>query len=404
MIQLIRHREIRDKFNGNNLKVSSLSSPKSLDEFDINVVDLRGEVIWSYYGNSTSIVNCINDLENIKVMIENCKKTKLVVILPQNCSFSYDRIGNTGQEYYRKKHLKNILSDAERIIKSIVDISRQGLVYENTVTGIGEYELEASFYFNQADKVMTKSNKSEKITTVKIGDKTCTTLDIRSYEQLNAFLRQVKLIDDKSEVPEWIHDIEMFDDKRLKADIVCNTEKIKEAEKLIEQRQIVLDKNNEYKSILYTNSDELVCVVFEILEEILKCDLKDFKDEKNEDFLIKKDTITFIGEIKGVTTNVKSEYISQLDVHLQSYLDKLEDENRTVKVKSLLIINHQRKQKLELRQPVHETQIALAKRNESLIIETITLLKIYEKYKEGELTHEKIEKMFSERVGLLVID
>ena len=113
--------------------------------------------------------------------------------------------------------------------------------------------------------------------------------------------------------------------------------------------------------------------------------------------------VTFIGEIKGVTTNVKSEHISQLDVHLQSYLDQLEEEQQSENVKSILIINHQRNKCLSERQPVHDNQIMLAKRNNSLINETITLLNIFEKFISNEINVDEVKTLFREKIGLLEI-
>ena len=180
-------------------------------------------------------------------------------------------------------------------------------------------------------------------------------------------------------MPEWIQNIEFYNDKQLKEDKNSNNEKIQK----LKDKNIILEeqlnKNLEYKSILYTNGDELVKVVLEILDEILEYDSSEFGDEKREDFLIKKEDITFIGEIKGLTSSVKNENVSQLDVHVQSYLDELQQEGTEEKVKGLLIINHQRNKPIEERQEVHEHQIKLATRNESLIIETTTLLKLYEK-------------------------
>ena len=164
-----------------------------------------------------------------------------------------------------------------------------------------------------------------------------------------------------------------------------------------------LNKNLEYKSILYTNGDELVKVVLEILDEILEYDSSEFVDEKREDFLIKKEDITFVGEIKGLSSAVKNENVSQLDVHVQSYLDDLQQEGTEEKVKGLLIINHQRNKPIEERQGVHEHQIKLATRNESLIIETKTLLRLYEKYKLGKITKEECKKLFKNNIGLLEI-
>lgn len=77
--------------------------------------------------------------------------------------------------------------------------------------------------------------------------------------------------------------------------------------------------------MLYENEDELVSVVFNMLENMLDYDLSLFIDQGDEDFSIKLEDVTFIGEIKGATSNVRAEHISQLDVHYQSYLDKLQD-------------------------------------------------------------------------------
>lgn len=81
-------------------------------------------------------------------------------------------------------------------------------------------------------------------------------------------------------------------------------------------------------------------------------------------------------EIKGINSSVKSENISQLDVHYQGYIDE-NTEVDSDKVRAILIINHQRNKPIESREPVHTRQIELAKRNRSLIVETITLLKLF---------------------------
>ena len=94
-----------------------------------------------------------------------------------------------------------------------------------------------------------------------------------------------------------------------------------------------------------------------IEEKVLDCNLSGFIDEKNEDFLIQFQDVSFIGEIKGVTSNIKSENISQLDVHYQGYMDKLQEENRTETVKQILIMNPFRTKPLSERAEVHEKQI-----------------------------------------------
>lgn len=111
--------------------------------------------------------------------------------------------------------------------------------------------------------------------------------------------------------------------------------------------------------------------------------------------------VTFIGEIKGVTSNIKNENISQLDVHYQGYMDKLESGGKFENVKALLIMDHQRTHKLDERQPVHINQINLANRNGSLIIETYTLLKLFEDFLSGIITKDNIVELFIKNEGLL---
>ena len=134
---------------------------------------------------------------------------------------------------------------------------------------------------------------------------------------------------------------------------------------------------------------------------MLGCDLSDFYDKKREDFKFEIGGKTFIGEIKGITPNVKKANISQLDVHVQEFLD----ENKDIKgdVVALLIINHQRNKSLEDREPVMEDQIKLAERNGSLIVETITLLKLFEQYLNKVKTREECITILEKNKGLLRI-
>ena len=52
---------------------------------------------------------------------------------------------------------------------------------------------------------------------------------------------------------------------------------------------------------------------------------------------------------------------------------------------------------------MHQNQIDLATKYGVLIVETSTLLKIYEKYKLGEFTKEECKKLFVNNIGLLKI-
>ena len=179
----------------------------------------------------------------------------------------------------------------------------------------------------------------------------------------------------------------MFDDNMQYQVISDNNQIIEESNKRITDALKVIEKNKRYKSILYTTGEELVQVVLEILEEMLGCNLKDFVDEKKEDFMFEIDGHVFLGEIKGVKHNIKNENVSQLDVHYQTYLDDYPEKDG--EVSAILIMNHQRNKPIEQREPVHESQIRLANRNGSLIISTPILLKLFEGYVNGTYTREQ---------------
>ena len=142
-------------------------------------------------------------------------------------------------------------------------------------------------------------------------------------------------------------------------------------------------------------------VVFEILEEMLGCDLSEFTDKKKEDFKFLLDGKVFIGEIKGVTPNVKKANVSQLDVHVQEYMD--DNDELSENIVALLIMNHQRMKAVSEREPVHEEVIRLAERNGSLIVDTVALLKLFENYVLGRKSREECIGVLTGNTGLLVV-
>ena len=329
--------------------------------------------------------------------------------------FYYDKVRKNINGSYRdildesiqlkdnKDNLKKIISE------KLFELEKVGLSFEKTKTVIADKNIEADFnfinYIETQFEELTSSKNSNKITTIKKGKIFITTLKILDdSENLRLFIdNYCKEKQEKEEIPDWIKDIKFFNDEQLNRDKGKNLTKISELKQANAELEKQLEKNLEYKSILYTNGDELVKVVLEILDEILEYDSSEFIDEKREDFLIKKEDITFVGEIKGLSSSVQNKNVSQLEVHIQNYFDKLEEEGKEEKIKGLLVINHQRNKTLEERQEIHEHQINLATKYGSLIIETQTLLKIYEKYKLGNITKEECKKLFEDNVGLLEI-
>lgn len=416
MIQIItydisKYKDYSDKV----YKISKLGEIQALDDFEICVIDLTNGYLWNYNGEQPISVNCYKDLLTIKEAIINSNSTKIIIVLPQNEKISYNQTyewnGNTKHYYYVSSiQLKDNKGNLMKIINdNLFRLEKIGVTFEKTKTSIENKNMDADFNFinykSEQFEALTFSQSSNKVTTINKDKIFITTLKILDdIEKLKLFIKNYcKDEQEKEEIPNWINEIKFFNDEQLNQDKENNLiqiSKLKQANIKIDKE---LEKNLEYKSILYTNGDELVEVVMSILDEILDYDSTGFIDKGKEDFLIKKQDITFIGEIKGVSSAIANKNVSQLDVHVQSYLDHLQEQGTEEKVKGLLIINHQRNKQLDERQNVHEHQISLAKRNGSLIIETQTLLKIYEKYKLNNITKEECKKLFEDNIGLLEI-
>lgn len=403
MIQMLTYTGKENKLKGKDVVLNSLHDAHSLDEFEINIIDLSDENVWANNGKYNSSVNDIKDFKSISFMLKNSDRAQNIIFFPQNVTFYYDKPVYENK-FLRSCELKDMIyhltgSILPEILHAIDSLE---IIYENTSTIVGQKKFPAAFFFNNPEvEVLTKSDKSEKPTTIKMDDTIISTLKIKSYEELMLFLKELKLLNDKQELPEWVQEVKMFDDEKQMKIIEENNQTIENANCNISKALEVINKNNRYKSILYTNGDELVEVVFEILQEMLGCDLSEFTDKKKEDFNFTINEKTFVGEIKGVTPNAKKTNVSQLDVHVQEYLEThdVKEEN----IVALLIINHQRNKPLSEREPVHNEVINHAKRNGSLIVETITLLKMFEKYLAGELMDEECINAFVSNIGLLTI-
>lgn len=404
MIQIISFDKL--KFQSfKQYKISSLDEFNSFDDYDINIIDLSNKEMWKYKGKHSGNLNNISDMHTISAELKATKKSKIIIVFPQNCNFYYS------WDYFYKKFeesvkIKNILENVINIISNLFEINGFDISYSKNQTQIGEKIYYSDFNFVELNEnsfeIKSTSDNSNKITTINYNNFILTTLDLFSTEEhLDNFIQLLINSKKENEIPKWIKDVNFFDDAKIKEEIKKNEEKIFKYQNSNKEFELKLDSNNRLKSILYTTGDELVEVVMKILDELLEYDSSSFVDKKKEDFLIKKETITFVGEIKGISSAVANKNVSQLDVHVQDYIDKITTENIKENVKGLLIINHQRDKELEYRNEIHQNQINLAKRNGSLIVETNILLMIYEKFLLQELKTEDILKLFSEKIGVL---
>lgn len=400
MIQILTYKGTENIFEGEEAKVNKIHDAQSLDEFDINIINLADEELWKSVEKDHSRINDIEDLKSVSTMIQNSKESIIIILFPQNICYEFYFL-QARKEYVYSQELKNMIEEFQDIISELyMPIGAMRIYYENTRTKLANQFVNAAFYFDVIENILLESDKSNKPTAIRLGNVILSTLDLRNYDQIINFLKVIGLIHDELKVPEWVENMRMFDDDKQFNIIAENNQAITLANENISAAMERLNKNNEYKSILFTNGDELIKVVFEILEIMLGWDLSHFVDLKKEDFLFEMEDIVFIGEVKGVTSNVKNENVSQLEVHYQGYLEEHEEIDDK-QVKALLIINHQRNKPLEQREPVHERQINLANKYESLIVETATLLRMFEKYLGGNLSREECLELLKANTGIL---
>ena len=392
-------------------EVNSLNQLKEFDMFDINVIDISYELIWRNDKNNDISINDISDFYSINRMLSYSQNSKVLFVFPQNCNYKYYKPSIVNATYKYTKQLKDMIPTVtDSIIVHLIDISKVlKLIYGNSETELSGIKYKSAFIINRIDTayaINSVTTGSGKATTISKDNVYITTLDILSdVSSFIFYLKGIGLYKEEQEpYPEWLESYQILDDKTQTELIEEHRVKIAELKQEIDFANEKLEENKKFKSILYTNGDQLVEQVFRILEKVLDCNLAGFIDEKNEDFLIQFQDVSFIGEIKGVTSNIKSEHISQLDVHYQGYLDKLQESGATENVKAILIMNPFRNKPLDARTEVHENQIKLAVRNDCLVIETITLLNLFEKVMNKEISSSKVKDVFRNKKGLLSIN
>ena len=101
---------------------------------------------------------------------------------------------------------------------------------------------------------------------------------------------------------------------------------------------------------------------------------------------------------------IKYEHISQLEVHYSKHLDDLQELNKTEQIKKILIMNYERTKDISLRDDINQMQIDLAIKNETLIIDTKSLLTLYERGLQGKVSNSTIVKYIVNNSGLIDIN
>lgn len=406
-IQIITQNSIK---SSENIKVNTFANLESLDTYDVNIFDLSGS-FWFNKGNSTNSVDLSNDIKHIKSLINTASNKNNIIVLPQNTYFRYNytseyKNGSRSYFYDNSEYLKSCFEIIKKIISGNFVSLNYELEYEKNITQINNTAYNSDFYIilngEGTDNVLTKSNKSNKTTSIRTSEEMIiTTLNILEDGLLENYLNHIGLISNETKTPAWIDEIEILDDSKLKKRKRERENEVFEISKEIEKINLSLLKNNEYKSILYETGANLNSRVNCILSEIFDVSTEKFNDIYEEDFLLKLEDITFVIEVKGVMHNVNGKNVSDAFNHVQVYLDDIEDKGIEEKVKGILIVANQREINPKERILINERQINIAKRNDLLIVKTEDLLKLYEKHINKEISVKEITEMFANNVGLL---
>ncbi len=392
-IQIISDENRYFNLDFENLAFSTINRFSALEAFDYTLIDLNYNKLWNYNKEQSKFEEDIN----IKTLTDSIKENdKIIIILPSNKEY---KINDTLSS--ETKQIKNDTTIITKFLNDYFGIEEITLDYGVNETIINDEEIGSDFYFQDISnfKILTK-NIISKPTTIQRRNYVLTTIQLSYGEDIKNFINQIFSPSVES-IPDWFDEIEMFDDKEQKLQIKENEDKIKSLEEDITTAENKLKENNYYKSILYKQGKPLVKVVFKMLEEMLNCDLSKFKDVYKEDFLLEFDDVTFIGEIKGVNSNVKNRHLSQLDDHVSDREDYLKENNLEENIKPLLIENTFIETKPSEREEVDDATIEKAKEKyQSLIITSIPFLELYQSFKNGEITTEEIKNRFKDEIGL----
>lgn len=386
------------------VQTTKLSEFEGFGQFDLNIVDVSDAEIWKSRSTSPGSIDCIADFSSISERISRKPNSIVIIKLPSNVDYHYMRLGNN-----QSVKLKDCLSTFRKLVKELIGEQHSVCVqYERLQHKQVSDTLSSDFVFEESQEpgsrlymqVSSTEHVNRCVTLKRRGsDVYVTTLQLTTAQEVFSYLQGLGVLSgEKESAPSWFEEVIMFDDNKQNEIISIEEQKIKNAQEKIKQAKAQLEENKWYKSALYKANQELEKVVADILGQIIDQDLSGFQDNKNEDQRFEIDGIAYIVEIKGTTKNVRRDFVSQLDTHVQQYIE--DQEVKEESVKGLLVCNPQREKRLKERDSVHENQIQLAKRNGSLIITTETLLKLLEKKLSGAISREQIVKEFG-RTGLL---
>ena len=408
MIQIISlNKNLQSDFESNkDIDVTTFSDYESFDRYDVNIINLNSPDIWEFNDMNVGGLNIQEDLIPLKQSIKS-SNTKTIILMPQNYTFYYYM--NYDCNFLKSKQLKSISHSVSKILNDYICDEILEYTYERCKTTINRFEFNSDFYFNDinTEDILLTSDKGNKVNTYFYENVIITTLNVlesnskdNAYEKLNSFITAVSKPKNKEAAPSWIEEVKFFDDEKYLDNIEQSKKEIEKLEKEINENKLKLDENNKVKSILYETGTELNKEIVNILEDILK-EHNEFKDVYEEDYKFISDNTTFIVETKGLNNEVSGQNVTDAFSHLTIYEDKLEQENKVEATKCLFFVASQRKLRISERKKVNQRQETIAKRNNTLIIDTPTFLNIYEDFLNQKISKDEIIKIFKEQFGVI---
>lgn len=412
MIQIITNNayKIKPLINNTQIIFSEYGNYKSFDLYDVNIINLSDADLWHNKGSSTDSIDEKGNLVHIKKSIETCN-SKILVIMPQNYNYQY-HYSSIRDKYNGSTQLKNMNLTIQRLLQDLIFDKIPVLNFEKGITKINGEVYNSDFYFNKNSTydVIIECEKSKKINTIRYNEEmqiVLTTLnilecnkDVNLQDRLFNFLNNIRFLEKNNEIPEWISDISFYDDEEYQKIIDETKDKIIELNKIIETNENKLKINDSYKSILYSFGSDLSEQINSMLKKIFLLE-DEFVDVYEEDFKFKFNDVTFVVETKGLTNEVAGKNVSDAYDHLVLYEDELEQKGIKEQTKCLFFVANERLKNPKNRVKIKDRQITIAKRNKTLIIDTVTFYKLFQDYCQSKITSDDVFKIFNNQVGLI---
>ena len=79
-IQIISHNSLSN-LQDSDFTISRLSNPRSLDEFDVDIIDLSSEILWRNSANGTNTIESIRDFKSISEMVKRKTKARIIILI-----------------------------------------------------------------------------------------------------------------------------------------------------------------------------------------------------------------------------------------------------------------------------------------------------------------------------------